>query len=367
MIRGVSFGKQALVSLVIILLAAGLWSARGAISSALGVSPDQTTEVAKSQRPAIRVVTANVALADDDLYLEALGTGRAQRSVSLRGESEGKIVEMALAAGARFAAGEVLLRLDDVDERLEVALAEARLEQADRSLGRAEQLEDRGFTAQANLDNARTAARIARLELERARQTLKDRSLRAPFDGVASIPEVEVGDWIDSDDVVATFDDRSVLLIEFEAPELLLPRIRLEMPVAVVNPAAPGLEITGAVAAIDSRVDAVSRSARIRIAAPNPDDRLRPGASFEVRLNLEGARYPSVPELALQFSREGLYVWRAVDGKADRVAVRLIRRRTEGVLVEGDLNAGDLVVVEGAKRLTQGRALQAVADPAARR
>ncbi|MEL6280649.1 MAG: hypothetical protein AAFR28_17460, partial [Pseudomonadota bacterium] len=78
MIRGVSFGKQALVSLVIILLAAGLWSARSAISSALGVSTNQTTEVAKSQSPAIRVVTAKVTLADDDLFLEALGTGRAQ-------------------------------------------------------------------------------------------------------------------------------------------------------------------------------------------------------------------------------------------------------------------------------------------------
>lgn len=365
MTKTISLRSQLVAAVLAILIAAGVWTGRGAVMTAFGPSAGQSGETRRAAA-AIRVVTADVVFAADDLGLEAVGTGRALKSVSLRPESEGKVVEMALAAGAHFSKGEALLKLDDTDETIAVGLASARLEEAERDLQRAEQLQGRGFAAVAALDEARTAAKVAAFELQLAAERLADRTLRAPFDGVASFPEIEVGDWIDTDDVVARFDDRSTLLIEFDAPEVLLSRIEIGMVVGVESAAAPGVEIAGEITAIDSRLDATNRSARIRVSARNEEDALRPGASFNVRLNLPGPRYARAPELALQFAREGLHVWRVSDGKAERVPVTLVRRRADGVLVEGGLREGDRIVVEGAQRLAPGRAVEITADPAAR-
>lgn len=361
-----SLARQILLSILLVALAVGLWSGRTEILKAVGYASTEGAQATRPNGDAIRVVAQEVRFARDDLAVEALGTGRAMRSVALRPETAGKVVETRLAAGAQFRAGDPLLKLEDADERLAVALAEAELDGARRALERAEALDDRGVALAADLDAARTAARVAEIELERARKRLADRVLRAPFDGVASLSEVDVGDWIDTDDIVAEFDDRSVLFVEFEAPELLLPRLAMGMAVAVHPAAQPDVAIPGEIAAIDSRLDRSNRAARVRVAAPNPDDALRPGGSFTVRLDLSGERYPVVPELALQFSREGLSVWRIAGDTAERVLVSLVRRRADGVLVAGPLSEGDRVVVEGAQRLSPGRRIEAVSDPAAR-
>ena len=82
---------------------------------------------------------------------------------------------------------------------------------------------------------------------------------------------------------------------------------------------------------------------------------LRSGMSFQVRLDLPGERRLSVPELALQWGREGSFVWVVRDGKAVQVAARAVQRQNSRVLVDGGLTAQDQVVVEGVQRMREGR------------
>ncbi|MGF1447001.1 MAG: efflux RND transporter periplasmic adaptor subunit [Pikeienuella sp.] len=330
------------------------------------IGMDETVQVPDPQptRPPVPVITAPVTLGEDRLVLEVVGTARAQRSVMLRAEAEGRVVERALAANARFEAGDVLMKLDDTTERLALELAETRLAEAQRIRDRFSRLQTTGAATAVRLDEVITAAEIARIEVARARRALWERTLRAPFAGVSGLPAFEPGDWIDSESEIASFDDRSVLLVEIDLPEVVLARVSPGRPVEARTPGHPDRVFLGEIAAIDSRIDAESRTAKLRVAIPNGADLLRPGASFTIRLTLEGGRYPAVPELALQFSRAGLYVWRVVAGTAERVDVRLIRRRAGTVLVEGDLADGDLVVVEGTQRLRPGRAVALKGVPA---
>ena len=128
----------------------------------------------------------------------------------------------------------------------------------------------------------------------------------------------------------------------------------------MTNTAFAGRRFAGRIAQIDSRVDATSRNLRLRASVPNADDVLRPGMSFAVQLALPGAEFVAVPELALQWGREGAYVWIVVDGKAQQVLVRSVRRIDERVLLDGPLPVGTPVVVEGVQRLRAGRAVAAV-------
>jgi len=284
--------------------------------------------------------------------------------VTLRAETSGKVAEMALAPGRRFRAGDVVVRLENTAQRLAVKLAETRLAEAERVLARYERLEGTGVAGSATLDERATAAELARIEVEQAREELADRTLRAPFDGVSGLPGLESGDRVESGDAIASFDDRSVLLVEFELPESLLARIEPGMAVSTTTPAVPDRRFAGAVSAIDSRIDPATRTARVRVAVPNEADLLRPGASFTVRLELPGARYPLVPELAVQFSRGALHVWRVRRGRAERVEVELVRRRAGEVLVDGPLAEGERVVVEGTQRLAPGKAVEVIGDDA---
>lgn len=355
-----SLRVQVVLSAALVLAAALGWSHRDRIAEAVGLGPAEATAPTAARPRGVPVVVARVGEAADDIVIEAVGTGRARRSVRLLPDASGKIVEMALAPGRRFDAGAVLLRLDDTDQRLALALAEARLAEAGRVLARYEELQSRAVTSTAQLTEVRTAREIAEIERAQAEAALADRTLRAPFPGVAGLPEVEIGDRIDIATEIASFDDRSVILVELEVPERFLARLDETAAVTATTPTRPGERLDGRIAALDSRVDPVSRTARMRVALANAHDRLRPGASFTVRLALPGPTYPSVPELALQVSGGDPHVWRIAEGESRLVPVRLVRRRAGTVLVEGALDIGDAVAVEGVQRLREGRAVEVV-------
>ncbi len=76
--------------------------------------------------------------------------------------------------------------------------------------------------------------------------------------------------------------------------------------------------------------------------------------SFRVSVDVEGERYAVVPETAVLWGAEGAYVWSIVDGKAQRTPVKVVQRREGRVLIDGDLGADGIVVVEGTQRMRNG-------------
>lgn len=362
MANRISIWKQCAIAAIVVAVGAAIWTQFGPTSSATGSAIEQPDRKKKLRSRRAPVIVAAVETAADNLTVEVVGTGRAKRSVVLRSETDGKIAKLALSPGKQFVKGDVLVQLASREASLAVSLAKARLAEAVRSRDRFTKLQRRGNVAAARLDESRTAAEIARLELAQARQKLTTRAIRAPFDGVVGLTEVEVGAWVDTGVAIARYDDRSAIVVEFDLPEALLERVSLGMPLAVTTPSAASRSFAGKIAAIDTRVDATSRSIRVRAEVPNPDDQLRPGASFIVRLEFPGKTYARTPELAMQYSRSSLHVWRILEDKAEQVPVRLIRRLDGAVLVEGNLTEGDLVVVEGTQRLRPGVAVQVLGD-----
>ncbi|MEM7498314.1 MAG: efflux RND transporter periplasmic adaptor subunit [Pseudomonadota bacterium] len=355
--------KQLILAAVLVGLGWLGWQERTTLMTAVGIAPaEDAAATPRRLADGVPVIVAPVEEAADNLVLEIVGSGRAQRTVVLRSRGAGEIVEMALAANRAFAAGDVLMQLEERDERLAVSLAETRLADAERTRTRITQLSQSGTAATSRLDEVVLAAEIAELELARAREALQDRTLRAPFAGVSGLPAVERGAYVAESDEIARYDDRSVILVEVDIPEIALPRIRPGLAVTATTPSVPGQRFEGTVEAIDSRVDASNRTARLRVAIPNPDDTLRPGASFAVRLALPGETYPTVPELAVQFSRGTVHVWRVSEGAAEQVEVEMVARRDGRVLVSGPLAPGQRVIVEGTQRLRPGRAVSVQQD-----
>jgi RND family efflux transporter MFP subunit len=321
------------------------------------------THATKAERP-VPVVVAPAVAAEDALVVEAVGTGLALRSATLRPAVAGEVASVRFRAGDRVRARQALLQLVDRRQRLDAELAAARVEQARRLLARYDATAGTGAVPASVIDEARSALRTAEVEQALAAEALEERTLRAPFDGVVGLPQVDPGDRVTSDSVITVIDDRRRLWVAFDLPEPYLARVRPGHPVRATTAALGDTVFEGRVQQLDSRVDPATRSLRVRAVLPNDDDRLRPGMSFAVRVALRGEEHLQLPDLALQWAREGGHVWVVRDGQAVQVPVRLVRRREGTVLVDGALKAGEPVVVEGVQRLRPGRAVQVV-EPAA--
>lgn len=318
--------------------------------SALGAPP------APGAGAPVPVVLAPVALRDTAQPLQLPGSGRAPRQIALQPAVAGEVQRVALQAGRRVAAGELLVQLVDRPQRIAVAQAEAALDAARSLAARYDRTGTSGAVPASIIDDARHAVRVAELALETAREALADRALKAPFAGVVGLASVSVGDRVATDTVLGTLDDRRVLWVDFDLPEQHLAQVAAGRPLEVRTPAWGGELFKGRVLEIDSRVDDSTRAVRVRAEVPNTADRLRPGMSFEVTLALPGqGRRPAVPELALQWGRDGAFVWAVREGVARQVPVRVLQRVGEEVWVEAALVEGEPVVVEGVQRLRDGR------------
>lgn len=322
-------------------------------------------EVARRAPPPVPVVLATAVQAHDTARLEVLGSGLAARSVTVFPAVAGEVVQVGFRAGQRVRQGQLLVRLQDRAQRLAVDLAAARLEAARRLMARYAATRGTGAVPGSIIDEAESGVELAEIALRQAREELADREVLAPFAGVVGIAAVEPGDRVTPDTALTTLDDRRSLQVAFELPEVYAARLATGQALRVANPAFAGRDFPGRIDQIDSRIDATSRNLRLRARVPNPDDLLRPGMSFTVRLDLPGATYVAVPELALQWGRDGAYVWTVDDGKARQVLVRSVRRVDERVLLDGPLPVGAQVVVEGVQRLREGRAVAAVNPVAA--
>ncbi len=284
--------------------------------------------------------------------LQAIGDGEAINSVTVMPQVSGMIASVTVTSGAAVKAGDVLAALDDANERIAVNTAKLALASAGDKLDRYKGL--RTAVTRVEVEAAQQAVDAARLALETAELNLSRRIIRAPISGIAGIVSVNPGDNVTTQTAIATLDDRAEILVDFWVPERFASAITVGTAVEATAMARPGDVLAGTVAAIDNRIDAASRTIRVRARIPNARDTLRAGMSFSVALKFAGETYPAVTPLSVQWDSKGSYVWRIADGKAERVPVRIVQRNPENVLVDGKLAQGDAVISEGMQRLRQG-------------
>jgi membrane fusion protein (multidrug efflux system) len=317
-------------------------------------SESPTLEQSQRVEPAVRVIVEPLQFEPARAEVEAVGTSRALRSVDVYPATSGEVVAVDFEPGQLVSAGDKLVELDRREQELAMELATIQLADAKRLLDRYERSAESGAVVQTVLDEARTAVELARVDLERARIALDDRTVRAAFDGFVGTTEVDRGDRIDTGTMITTLDDRSSLLVSFEVPETLIGELLVgeDVKLETWNSGAP--VVKGEIVDIGSRIDPQTRTFIARVQVPNESDKLRPGMSFRVAVDIDGELYPVVAETGVQWGADGAYVWSVNDNTASRVAVQVVQRREGRVLVNGDFDAGDIVVVEGIQRMQEG-------------
>ena len=300
------------------------------------------------------VTVAEVVAADRTDLVTAIGTGQALRSVTVTPEANGRLAEVLVQPGQLVEAEDVIARLDSDSERIALDRARIALEDARDTLERRQRLQGTGGATEVQIREAALAVRNAELAVEEAELDLRRREIRAPIGGAIGFLPVEAGNLVGNTTEITRIDDRSSLLVEFLVPERYVGRVREGTELTARPLARNGLTLEGRVRALDNRVDATSRSLSVQAEIENPDDMLRAGMAFAIEVAFSGEVMPGVDPLAVQWNRDGAFVWALRDGRVERVPVRLVQRRDDVVLVQADLEPGESVVREGVQLLRPG-------------
>lgn len=305
------------------------------------------------KRPPANVVVENLTFEPIRVAIETVGTAEADKSVSLYPAAADKVTKVAFKPGDFVEKGDVLIELDD--RRQQAALKRAQIELSDkkRDVDRLTKSQTNGAVTQSEVDEANAFLELAIVAVAEAQADLDDRKVVAPFSGYLGLTEVEVGDRINQSTMITTIDDRTQLFINFAVPESAYNLVSNNTNVAVQPWNNRGELLNASLAQLDSRIDDQNRTLKVRAVLNNSDDKYRPGLSFKVMLSAEGETYPVVPEAALAWGATGSYIWLAKDGKAQKIPVTIKQRLRGSILVEGDLNTGDTLIVEGIQRLRQ--------------
>jgi RND family efflux transporter MFP subunit len=198
----------------------------------------------------------------------------------------------------------------------------------------------------------------AKLALQDAELALQRRSILAPIAGTVGILPISAGNYVTNQSAIATLDDRSSILVDFLVPERFAAAVKVGAQLTATPIANPSNAYTGTVSAIDNHIDEKSRTLLVKAKIANPADSLRAGMSFGITMKFPGQTYPAVSPLAILWGSDGAYVWQIEDGKARRVPVRIIQRNTETVLIDAEIDSGDMVVTEGTQSVSEGGAVR---------
>jgi len=338
--------KRARLVLVVVLVLLAAGAARTIVSRAANA---RALEAGTAERAKIfvRVAPARSSAEGQTLALPGSLQGFVQSPISAR--SGGYLKRWTKDIGSEVKKGELLAELDtpEIDQQLSQALAARQqaassMELARSSMARWEALRKKDAVSQQELDERRSAFAQASSNLaaadanvERLRQVEGFKRIVAPFSGIITRRNVDVGDLIDPGAGRALFvlSQTDPLRVYVNVPQAYANLVKPGQQVTVTQSELRGRKFEGKVARTAGSIDAATRSMQIEVTLSNADNALLPGAFVQVELPLKPSGTLLVAADTLMFRRDGSLV-AAVD-EQNKVRLKKVRLgRNFGLTVE---------------------------------
>lgn len=324
-------------------------------------APTGTEAGADAARPAVLVVTERAQFRTIRSEVEAIGTARANESVTITAKVTDTVSRVNFDDGQLVEAGDVLLELASREEQALLAEARANLNDARTQLTRLEDLLAQRTVPVSQVDEARARFAAAEARYQSVQARLADRQIRAPFSGLLGFRQVSAGTLITPGTPITTLDDVSIIKLDFSVPETYLSLLHPGLALAARSVAYPDRTFEATVRTIESRIDPVTRAATVRALVDNDDLLLRPGMLLTVNLVTQERQALMVPEDALVQRSDQVYVFVVEEGIADIREVRHGTRYQGWVEITSGLSAGEAVITEGVIKVRPGMPVQALA------
>jgi RND family efflux transporter MFP subunit len=372
-------------------LAVGFWQ-----HYALQAQVMATAEQHRDFVPSVRI--APVRASSMTMSVTWPGATEAFEQANIYARASGYISKRNVDIGSRVKAGDLLVEITAPEVDHQIAQAQGTLAQLQSALQQAKANRDlaqvtwdrdsklvkegwvtqqQGDTDRLTLDARDSAVAVAAANVEAQNAQLRVleqqkayQQVVAPFDGVITQRNIDIGSLVQADAASGTFlftlMHSDVLRIQLYVPQDEAFGIAPGVKAVVRVPEMPGRDFPGTVTRIANALQPGTRTLLTEIDVPNPDHELSPGIYCTVELNIP-RKVPSlvVPSEAIIFNRNGLNVVVVEDGVAHVRRVSVVRDFGTSVEVNEGVKAGDQVILNPPVDLTDGQKVQIRPGPPA--
>lgn len=310
------------------------------------------------------VSTETVAYADWQDTQQAVGTLRARRGVDISSEVAGVVDEITFTSGTDAPANEVLFRLRLNDNPGRLKQLEAAVELAQITLRRDQQQVRAQAIAQSTVDTDIANLKSAQAQVEQQKAIIEQRMIRAPFDGRLGIRQVDLGQYVSPGTALITLQQLDPIYLDFTLPQQSFGLVKVGQDVTVLTDAYPGRTFTGAVQAIESKVDSNTRNITIRAEIQNADKSLLPGMYATATIKTGAPRrLLTIRQTSVAFNAYGSTAFIVQQGKDSAGKARQTVEQAfittgptlaDRVAVLTGLKEGDTIVTAGQIKLRNG-------------
>ena len=299
--------------------------------------------------------------------LSAIGTIAAVQGVTVSADLPGTVARVAFESGRPVRKGDVLAELDTRQERAQLAAIEAQQELARLNYNRLKGLLADRVISQAEFDRAAADQKETDARLGEVHATIERKTIRAPFDGVLGIRQVNLGQYLAAGEAVVPLQSLSPIYVNFGVPQQDIGQIRVGHRVQITARDVAGADFSGRVTAFDSIVDQATRNVQVQATLTNTTGQLRPGMFVQTELMLGASTSViALPASAISYAPFGDSVFVVTDLKGPTGAsyrgvrqqfVKLGGGRGDQVAIVSGVTAGAEVVTSGVFKLRNGAAV----------
>ena len=309
---------------------------------------------------------------DISAYILKNTTLEAERWVDVRARRAGQVIALLKEEGDPVRAGTIMARLDADAAQISVAQREVAHLEAKQRYEREDALFQRNLGSKQSYENAKTQFESSKAQLEQAKLDLSYTAIRSPIEGIMTLRNIEVGNMVTNNQVVASVAKFDPLLARIQVTEKDFGKITVGQTARITVEAAPEREFTGTVKMISPVVDPESGTVKVTVEIPRTDaSLLRPGMFASVYIITETRRNTLViPKKALVLEGEGNQVFtfetdpESGRGQAQRKRIEIGFTDSDRLEILNGLSQGEQVITVGQEGLRPGSPVRLVGEAA---
>lgn len=305
--------------------------------------------------PAVTVSAMKAELQNWQPKVQAIGTLRAARGVDVTSEVTGIVRSIEFRSGKRVKKGDLLITLNDDSEQADLASLMAEANLAQQNVERDKAQYKIKAVSQVVVETSLATLRSKKAQIDAQKARIAKKNIRAPFSGKLGITTVNPGQYINPGDKIVTLQALDPIFVDFNLPEQYFAKLKIGDSVVLKSSAYPNQKFSGAISAIDPKVDPATRNIQVEAKLRNIDDKLIPGMFTEVEIILgEAQPFLTLPQTAISFNPYGEIAFVIRNNIATQTFVKVGERRGDQVAVLEGIKVGDLVVTSGQLKLKNG-------------
>lgn len=303
--------------------------------------------------PQVKVQKAEKIMFNEELKI--VGSINANESVEITSVVSEKIKSIKFIEGSFVKKNDILIELENNEEKAILKQVDAELEESRINYERAKKLLNEGNASQSMIDKKYMEKKKLEGKFQEIEAKLNDLIIKAPFDGMIGTKNYSNGSFINPGDVITSLYDISKIKVEMYIPEIYVNDIYRKQEFSASLPSINNTKFKGKLFAINPSINTETRTFKvIGIIKNNSNFSLKPGMMSNIKLKLKSREIFVVPEGAIIPEDEKSFLYVFKDKKALKMQVKTGKRKNGSIEIISGINQDNLIVYEGTNKIRNG-------------